>query len=395
MGGSNAKEIDSTGSLGVQPMVSSGSQSALLSAKYLIDKLEEAELLLAFAAQQGIEIDEKVSDNVLKARIASSVGFSNQIASDLLVSVTKLAVSVRPVTAQSLRAVVDHEGVRKQISFYGWAAGIIACVLLLFSLLTFVSGRISEKIKADVEIANGLAAKLSAELGPESTNYVPKIGSSRTEKRFGTNGIPSGLTEREVITDLQQFAATMREIDGYAWLLNHFVFFNKVTDPLAEQRATPEELRKKLELTPDLGELLSKELATKIEVYQEIRYFGTQVQERVGLWYGAIAASVLPVLYALLGAGAYLLRSYEDQIKNRTLVTGDRHVARFLIAGIGGLVVGLFNFNVTQGVSVSPFAVAFLVGYAVDVFFAFLEGLLQAFRRGPATTAAQGASPRT
>jgi len=27
----------------------------------------------------------------------------------------------------------------------------------------------------------------------------------------------------------------------------------------------------------------------------------------------------------------------------------------------------------TQGISVSPFALAFLFGYAVDVFFAFLE----------------------
>jgi len=87
------------------------------------------------------------------------------------------------------------------------------------------------------------------------------------------------------------------------------------------------------------------------------------------------------VLYALLGAGAYLLRMFEDQIKSRTLISGDRHVARFLIAGIGGLVVGLFS-NVTQGISFSPFAVAFLVGYAADVFFTFLEGMLQIFKRG-------------
>ena len=56
--------------------------------------------------------------------------------------------------------------------------------------------------------------------------------------------------------------------------------------------------------------------------------------------------------------------------------------ARFLIAGIGGGVVGLFNtFNVTQGASIPPLAIAFLVGYAVDVFFSFLESLLQAFTK--------------
>jgi hypothetical protein len=41
--------------------------------------------------------------------------------------------------------------------------------------------------------------------------------------------------------------------------------------------------------------------------------------------------------------------------------------ARFLIAGIGGAVVGLSNnFTITQGASIPPLAIAFLVGYAVD-----------------------------
>jgi hypothetical protein len=34
-----------------------------------------------------------------------------------------------------------------------------------------------------------------------------------------------------------------------------------------------------------------------------------------------------------------------------------------------------------------PFALAFLVGYAVDVFFTFLEGLLQMFKRNPGNPA--------
>jgi hypothetical protein len=61
-----------------------------------------------------------------------------------------------------------------------------------------------------------------------------------------------------------------------------------------------------------------------------------------------------------------------------------------LIASIGGAVVGLFNnFTLTQGASISPLAIAFLVGYAVDVFFAFLEGLLKTFTK----PAADGSSP--
>jgi xanthine/uracil permease len=54
--------------------------------------------------------------------------------------------------------------------------------------------------------------------------------------------------------------------------------------------------------------------------------------------------------------------------------------ARLIIALIAGTVVGLFN-NFTQGVSVSPLAIAFLVGYAVEVFFSFLDAFVHTFER--------------
>jgi hypothetical protein len=80
-----------------------------------------------------------------------------------------------------------------------------------------------------------------------------------------------------------------------------------------------------------------------------------------------------------LGAAAFLLRQDESEISTRTFTRSHRHIPRYLIAGIGGLVIGQFNFS--QGVALSPLALAFLVGYAVDVFFSFLEGLLQSFKR--------------
>jgi len=54
--------------------------------------------------------------------------------------------------------------------------------------------------------------------------------------------------------------------------------------------------------------------------------------------------------------------------------------ARLIIALIAGTVVGLFN-NFTQGVSVSPLAIAFLVGYAVEVFFSFLDAFVHTFEK--------------
>jgi len=64
---------------------------------------------------------------------------------------------------------------------------------------------------------------------------------------------------------------------------------------------------------------------------------------------------ILPVLCALLGACAYLLRMYQDQVKSHTFTGSDTHAVRLVIAAIGGGVVGLFkNFTAGDGASISP-----------------------------------------
>jgi hypothetical protein len=93
-----------------------------------------------------------------------------------------------------------------------------------------------------------------------------------------------------------------------------------------------------------------------------------------------------------LGTCAYLFRSFKLHIRQKTYIHFYANFARFIIAAIGGAVVGLFNnFSVTQGANISPLAIAFLVGYAVDVFYTFLDGLLQNFKNTAAS--AEGKKP--
>jgi hypothetical protein len=128
--------------------------------------------------------------------------------------------------------------------------------------------------------------------------------------------------------------------------------------------------------------------------YQDVRFFAQNILTDTSVYFGAISTCLLPVLYALLGTCAYLLRTFEDQMGSRTFTPSAANSARFLIAGIGGGVVGLFNnINVTDQASIPPLGLAFLVGYAVDVFFAFLEGLLRAFTKTPANTPPPSAPP--
>jgi hypothetical protein len=306
---------------------------------------------------------------------------------------------------QSLRACEDPEQVRKTLRFYGWVAVVVGVVIVIISLITFVSNNVAEKIRLDVTTANGLASKLRVELGPSpeagqsptnsaaATNTMANL--SQNQIWFGTSEPPHGLEDKDVISDLQQFAATVREIYGYAKQLKSPLFMNNLEPAFYTNGPsyTNRPSGRRLELTPGLQVRLADELTARTEEYQAVRNFANTLQENVTVYYGAIATCILPVLYALLGAGAYLLRLYEDQINSRTFVGGNRHISRFLIAGIGGVVVG--QFNVTQNVTITPFAVAFLVGYAADAFFAFLDGFLQMFKRSAGNPGIQGTAAKS
>jgi hypothetical protein len=125
---------------------------------------------------------------------------------------------------------------------------------------------------------------------------------------------------------------------------------------------------------------LYHEVFSKLPVYQRIRSFAKDVQERTALFYGALSAFLLPPLYAILGACAYMLRSFSEQVRTRTFSPSRTDSARFIIAAIGGGAIGLFN-NFSMGESFPPLAIAFLVGYATDIFFSFLDRIQQTFSK--------------
>ncbi len=336
---------------------------------YFREALEDAERLLKYAAESGIDIDQDTRDHVLQARSALGQSWDEKTAANLLAALSKLAARLKPVTAESLKAC--SENILPTVRTYWMVAVCLAAVIFPFSLASFVASAISNVIRTDIATANDLAVKLRTQLGPPQAGTqvpgAPPIGS---------------IDAAMAISELQQFASTMRAIDARARQLNVLVF-RVERDPFASIRNNPEKLHDTFQLPSGLPNL-AQAAADLTKVYQDVRYFGQSLLDDVSFYYGAITVCLLPALYALLGTCAYLLRTFEQQMATRTFTPSGANSARFLIAAIGGAVVGLFNnFTIGQGASIPPLAIAFLVGYAVDVFFAFLEGLLQAFTKGP------------
>jgi hypothetical protein len=330
---------------------------------FFVQALQDAERLLKYAAEMGIDIDADKRSAVLHARAVPPSQWTEEMSASLLLALTALAAKLKPVTAESLKAY--HSETRPTMHTYLTWAIILSIIIIPCSILTFVSSSISTQIRTDIATANALAVKLHTELGPPT---------------------PQGIGSNDELTDLQEYAATVRSIYARSRRLNN-ILIPRVDIPLGLRcrSGDPDKdsncIKDKFELP--YGFKIDDFPAARdriTETYQDVRYFAQNITTDVLTFYGAFNTCILPILYALLGTCAYLLRSFEDQMTTRTFTPSVANSARFVIAAIGGTVIGLFN-GFTSEASASPLAMAFLVGYGVEIFFSFLENLIKSFTR--------------
>jgi hypothetical protein len=94
---------------------------------------------------------------------------------------------------------------------------------------------------------------------------------------------------------------------------------------------------------------------------------------------------LLPILYATLGSLIYAVRQIHQRLEAVTLAAQvlSRLRYRTLLGLVTGSTVGLLltpEQSSTLFGSISPFAVAFISGYSVEVFFALLDRIIKAAR---------------
>ena len=367
---------------------------------YVQEALQDAERLLQFASETGFAVDDGVKNAVLGARAAFAKGLDEATTANLLTALAKLATMVSPVTPESLR-LCPREIAKQEHPYRNWAIAL-AVFIVAWSTLSFVTSSIAASISTDINTANDLAVKLNSEFPMPATSsqsdksrpggdsgqaQVTTTTTTTTTMGASPSGLPSGLQRPDVVKDFQQYAASIRNIDGQARELSFYVhpydylFHRERLDPYYTIRNSPEALKQQFELPVPLNDY-AQAAVDRTKTFQTVRYFAQHLADDVSFYYGAVSSCILPVLYALLGTFAYLLRTYERKISTRSYVPSATDSARFVTAAIGGAVVGLFsNFTLGPGNKVSPLAVAFLVGYAVDVFYAFLENLIQSFTK--------------
>lgn len=359
--------------------------------------LADADLMLKFASERGLEVPKDIVQPILRARTTAAQGIiTDDIQADFYAAYSRLCRQFGDVTADTIRA-CRSEDTRRTLRFNRLTALMLTFVIAIASVTVFVADKLHDGILANITAANEAAVRLrttlsQADITQGITRADAVLGHERdVDPCLMLNQVPEdGGREFKAMNEiepLQHFASLVRDIRSQAIKLNYVV--GRIEhDPFTICRPgdaadrhdclkeKPEITARRFELNPAVRNYAA-EVLCKIATYQSVRSFATNVTTDYKAAVGALASFAFPIFYALLGAYAFRLRLFVDTIRNRTYHPSFADSARMITAVIAGAIAGLFN--PATGTALSPLATAFLVGYGVELFFRFLDTLLNAF----------------
>ena len=282
----------------------------------LRDLVEDAEQLLIYATECGMEMDRDVTTRIVGARHPGKAWEDSADAADLVDAVAALAAKTQPVTAETLRM---RRNCASQELLYSLIAVALIVIIFPLSWISFDANQLSKSISADIAAANALTVTLH-------TKFDSPV--SETKAQLSTIAPPPGS-----LGELQEFASTIRMIRDHALLLNEFwlpVHVDKSVLPSDKPEPRGTSLYEIDPGKPISLDFMQHETRRKTELYQKVRNFAKVLQDRAALTYGALAAYLLPTLYAALGVCAALLRTFQSERTSGSF--SDRHdiAARFL-----------------------------------------------------------------
>ena len=330
-------------------------------------------------AQQSAEA---LVRDVVAAQEATRAGrLNSQIVIAFWIAYGRLARMVDPVTAASL-------GASKQISLVGMKirSAFLVAAIILFSIFLFMSNATLNDTYELIDQQNTAALKLWSD-----------IQLLRTSGGAAHDGVAGGgpTLQAAVITE-REFEEMVEFSRRSAWLLQSASRLNFWFTPpwlkLSINDVTfPKDGPAHLNVPPDLlptADAIELEAVNQIKAYQNIRDYALGLYKIDTLIYSSLSTYLLPTVYAVLGAFLYGFRFYSRLIRRKEYLPSAAHSARYYIAAIAGLVVGLFGSLLPKSLSLPPLAVAFLVGYAVEAFFSRLDDLIRKFKVADAPASA-------
>ncbi len=353
-------------------------------ASALDQAIQGAQLLLAFAAQRGIEIDPEIVNKVVRcAGLRRSGEVDAGAEAELWIAYRVLAAKVAPATVDSLRATYDpHPHFTStlwlklsgaQVTLARWTAlryrSLAVCTLLLLVAIQ-VFWLIGWSLTSDILVLE----KEVQQLFDERQGLEQAPGAATPAKPIATPEIER--IKAKIKTRRGWLGGVYESLEDWNRLWGSVAFF--VEKPF------------------ETGAF--KKLSTRGQYRTELRSARLVLQ--------AMAVYVLPLLYGLLGACAYVLRELAREVREMTFTPASAlgYGLRTSLGLLAGIAVGLLiapEAGINAGIaevfsnpapaptaaeagglslkSLSPLALAFVAGYSVELVFTAMDRIINAF----------------
>jgi hypothetical protein len=325
------------------------------------DYVHEAQLLLGYASRKGLTIDDSVISVIVRAKHQLQ---EDKWDADLEIAFwnafNTIAKVVHPVSVASLKATYPLPEDKPKFyqhpiqnwfrspaegTVFFYQIGSLLFLLLLLMIQTYwLMG--SMRMTPVMEL-NQQLDKLNQE--------VDKKYRSEGASALEMNSLQTKIEETQ-----SRIFANYQMLSDWTWksILQPFGLFSP-----------PE---------PDIA-AHSPDLAIQIDILLQEKQFVLQI----------IQTYILPLLYGLLGAYAYVLIQISKEIKTLVYMEESKvnYRLRLQLGALSGLAVGWF-INPTVSaltdpssifVELSPLTLAFVAGYSVDVLFALMDRLIYTF----------------
>ncbi len=347
-----------------------------LTANCPLSSIQEAQLLLSYAAQKGLDLDPATVQTIVEAKHAQQMQtWSSDIETRFWLAFNAIARAVEPASVASLKAThpipdthpndfyngfwgflrkhfsppYTNSLAQKTVSSYQRMTLLVLAMLVIVQFYSLTGSHIINGIvniyPAQMEQLEIRRAQLIEETPVDqlaNNNELIDIDNKLQDLRIRLDANHAILKQWNIIWGYMGFSALERSMESAASL------------PMFERH-----------------------LQYQVIHLQEAQ-FGLQ----------ALQLYILPLLYGLLGAFAYVLRTLTLEIRNLTyeVESNIRYRLRIQLGALAGLAVGWFTDPGSavsiSALSLSPLALAFLTGYSVEVFFAIMDRLIYTLSTG-------------
>lgn len=366
------------------------------------EQLRNAQLLLSYASDTGITLPREIIENIIRVKHSSDSGRPPadpvEMETSFLQATEALAKAVSPVTVASLRASYDKQDdtslrayfrarvlrspmlvSRSTLSvrrFRRWALWTLL-LLLIAQIYWVVGSSVTDDVTTTLkQVATDRGQKELLE------REVRAIDARREEQKVNKNAQAAdndandAQLDSEIEKKLNEINIIEARLVGYdkSTTLNYEIlnswnaywrwpvqFLNRIIGSFSKNSAANE----KSEL--NLHQRLLKSLKTAQFAVNALQIY------------------LLPILYGLLGAITYVLRTLAVQIRSLTY-TPETDIClglRMILGALSGLVIVWFikedSETMLPFVSLSQFAIAFIAGYSVELLFAAMDRIISAF----------------